>query len=195
MNNKIQEETERGKAVNQNAHSAKKLAVVAMFIALAVGTSYVEFPVFPSVPFLKLDFSFAVMLIAAYMFGALSGEVIIVVFTLIKLPFSQTMMVGELANFVMAEFFVVMPSLVYKYRRRLSTVIVSLFVATVIISAVALFTNRFMLFPLYVGDGAAEFFSGVWYFVLCFNLIKGVANSVVAVALYKRLKKILNKYL
>lgn len=178
-----------------NEFSAKRLALIAVFTALAYGISFLEFPIFPAVSFLKLDFSFAIMLIASYMLGALSGEVIVVVFTLLKLPLSQTGMVGDLANFVMAQFFVVLPSMIYYYRRKFSVVAFSLVGATAIISALSLVTNRYMLLPMYMGSGAEEFFMQVWYYIVLFNVIKGVLNGIITILLYKRLKKLLHKFL
>lgn len=178
-----------------NEFSAKRLALIAVFTALAYGISFLEFPIFPAVSFLKLDFSFAIMLIASYMLGALSGEVIVVVFTLLKLPLSQTGMVGDLANFVMAQFFVVLPSMIYYYRRKFSIVAFSLVGATAIISALSLVTNRYMLLPMYMGSGAEEFFMQVWYYIVLFNVIKGVSNGIITILLYKRLKKLLHKFL
>lgn len=175
--------------------TAKKLALIAAFTALAFGASFLNFPVFPAAPFLKLDFSFAIMLIAAYMLGALSGEMTIIIFTLFRLPLSQTGMIGELANFIMAQFFVVIPSLIYERKRKFSVVAITLSAATVIISAVSLIINRYLLFPFYMQDGAAAFFADVWYLIVLFNLIKGAANAVITVLLYKRLKKILHKFL
>ena len=178
-----------------NEFSAKRLALIAVFTALAYGISFLEFPIFPAVSFLKLDFSFAIMLIASYMLGAFSGEVIVIVFTLLKLPLSQTGMVGDLANFVMAQFFVVLPSIIYYYRRKFSVVAFSLVGATAIISALSLVTNRYMLLPMYMGSGAEEFFMQVWYYIVLFNVIKGVSNGIITILLYKRLKKLLHKFL
>ena len=135
------------------------------------------------------------MLIAAYMLGALSGEMTVIIFTLFRLPLSQTGMIGELANFIMAQFFVVIPSLIYERKRKFSVVAITLSAATVIISAVSLIINRYLLFPFYMQDGAAAFFADVWYLIVLFNLIKGAANAVITVLLYKRLKKILHKFL
>ncbi len=175
--------------------TAKKLALIAAFTALAFGASFLDFPVFPAAPFLKLDFSFAIMLIGAYMLGALPGEITIIAFTLFRLPLSQTGMIGELANFIMAQFFVVVPSLIYERKRKFSVVAITLTAATLIISAVSLLINRYLLFPFYMQDGAAAFFADVWYLIILFNLIKGASNAVITVLLYKRLKKILHKFL
>lgn len=189
------EETKSGKKETKSPFTAKKLALIAAFTALAFGASFLDFPVFPAAPFLKLDFSFAIMLIAAYMLGALSGEMTVIIFTLFRLPLSQTGMIGELANFIMAQFFVVIPSLIYERKRKFSVVTITLTAATLIISAVSLLINRYLLFPFYMQGGAAAFFADVWYLIVLFNLIKGASNAVITVLLYKRLKKILHKFL
>ena len=189
------EETKSGKKETKSPFTAKKLALIAAFTALEFGASFLDFPVFPAAPFLKLDFSFAIMLIAAYMLGALSGEMTVIIFTLFRLPLSQTGMIGELANFIMAQFFVVLPSLIYERKRKFSVVTITLIAATLIISAVSLLINRYLLFPFYMQGGAAAFFADVWYLIVLFNLIKGASNAVITVLLYKRLKKILHKFL
>ena len=71
----------------------------------------------------------------------------------------------------------------------------SLVGATAIISALSLVTNRYMLLPMYMGSGAEEFFMQVWYYIVLFNVIKGVSNGIITILLYKRLKKLLHKFL
>ena len=181
--------------MKENYFTAKRIALTAVFAAVAFGASWLDFPIFPPVPFLELDFSFAIMLLAAYIIGPLGGEVVVTVTFALGLIKSQTAMVGEFANLIMAQFFVVLPAVAYKFRRKFSTVIISLSAATVAISAIGLLTNRFLLFPLQMGDGAAEFFAKTWYFIIAFNAIKGVSNSIITVLLYKRLKKVLSRFL
>ena len=89
-----EKKTNSFKEMLKDAFTAKKIALMATFVALAFGISFLQFPIFPAAPFLQLDFSFAIMLIAAYLLGALSGEIIVVLFTLLKLPFSGSAMVG-----------------------------------------------------------------------------------------------------
>lgn len=175
--------------------SAKRIALTAMFAALAYGISLIEFPLFPATPYFKLDFSFAVLLLAAFMIGPIAGEVAAVVAIALHLFSSSSGGVGEIANFLLAQIFVVFPSTAYYFRRKLSTVIVTLSIAALLTSFAALLTNRFLIFPLYFGDSAGEEFSKIWGFAFAFNLIKSTANSVITVVLYKRLKKILHKFL
>ncbi len=56
----VQEEkagrNERIKAVLREHFSAPRLAYMALFTALAYAVTFLEFPIFPATPFLKLDF-------------------------------------------------------------------------------------------------------------------------------------------
>ena len=175
--------------------TAKKIAVIAVFTALAFGVSLLEFPIFPAAPYFKLDFSFAVLLLASYSLGALAGEIVAVLSIALHLLVSSSAGAGEVANIIMAQVFAVLPAVVYKYHRNFKTVVISLCVAIVVNCGLGLLSNRFLIFPLFFGDGAAENFNAVWYFALAFNFIKGLANAVITILLYKRLKFLLNKIL
>ena len=50
----------------------KVLAGSAIFAALAYLVSYLEIPIFPAAPFLKLDFSAVFTLLGSFMFGPVS---------------------------------------------------------------------------------------------------------------------------
>lgn len=174
--------------------TGKNIALTAIFAAFAYGLSFLGFSFLPPLTFLKLDFSFAVMLLFAYMRGPLLGEIVVLIATILKLPLSDTACIGEFANFVMAQIFVVLPSVAYKYKRSFKTVWISLTLATFALAALGLFFNRFLLFPFYMEDGAAETFASFWYLIAIFNVIKGASNALVTVLLYKRLKRALERF-
>ena len=142
--------------------NAKTIATVAMFSALSFGVGLLEFPIFPMTPYFKLDFSFAVLLIASFCLGPIAGEIASALSIALHLFVSSSGGAGELSNFILAQFFVVLPSIAYKYRRKFSTVAVVMPIATVITSLFALINNRFLIFPIYMGGGAAGEFRKVW---------------------------------
>ncbi len=102
--------------------------------------------------------------------------------------------VGELANFIVTFSFVLVPTLVYRFRKGLPLVAVTLAVGCFLQVGVSLLANRYINFPFFMGEGAAENFSRLWWYVLLFNLIKSVAISLVTVLLYKRISWLLNKF-
>lgn len=172
--------------------SIKKVTYVAMFAALSYVLLLWEFPIFPQVPILKLDFSFAVMLLGAYIIGVAHGEIIVIIVQLLDLITTQTFGVGQLANFITAQCFVVLPSLIYKFKKGLKWVISTLSLCILIQVIVALFLNRFVLYPTYMGKAGAKAFKAHFWFLVAYNFIKGISNAIICLLLYKKLKKILD---
>ena len=173
----------------------KKMALAAMIVAVSYGLSFIEFPIFPPTPYLKLDFSFSFQLIGGFMLGPVFGEIIVVLVQALRLLTSSTGGVGELANLIAGTCFVFVPSLIYRFRKGLPTVFVSLIIGTILEIAASLVGNRFLTFPFYMGEGAESVFASAVWFIVAFNAIKCAANSAITLILYKRLKKLFNNWL
>lgn len=174
--------------------TTKQLVGTALFSALSFVISLLEFPIFPSAGFLQLDFSMVFICLAGFIFGAWSGITCSLIKELLRFAIgSGTGGVGEIANFIVTVSFVLLPTLVYHFRKGLPVVIITLAIGCVLQVGVSLLTNRFIMFPLFMGDGAAEWFSNLWHFVLLFNLIKGVATAILTILLYKRISFIIKK--
>ncbi len=177
-----------------NISTTKKLAGTGVFAALAFVVSLLEFPIFPAASFLKLDFSLVFVLLAGFIFGPVSGIGVSAVKELLRFVMgSSTGGVGEVANFIVTLAFIVVPTVIYRYKKGFSTVIITLIIGCVLEIAAALIANRFINFPLYMGDKAAEVFASLWQFVLLFNLIKTLAVSLVTIMLYKKVSALIKK--
>ncbi|MBE7067985.1 MAG: ECF transporter S component [Clostridiales bacterium] len=185
------EEKRTFKSVIAKRFSAKRVALMAVFIALSFCVSLLDFPIFPATPFLKLDFGNTFILLIAFLLGPVEGVIVCVIKELIRIPTGSTGGVGELANMFVTSAYILLPSIVYQYKKGLKFVIPSLCVACLLGTGVALITNRFINFPLYMGEGAGKFFAESFYFIVAFNLIKTVAVSVLTLLLYKRLSNFL----
>ncbi len=181
------------KVVNkQSVSNTKKLVGTAVFSALAYVISMLEFPIFPATPFLKLDFSAVFLLLAGFIFGTIYGIGACAVKELICfITKSSTGGVGEIANFLVIGAFIIIPTLVYQYKKGIKVVIITLIIACFVQVSLSLLVNRFINFPLYMGSGAKQFFESVWQFVALFNLIKSVAISIIAILLYKKLSALI----
>ena len=171
------------------------MALAAMFIAISYGLTFLEFPIFAAAPYLKLDFSFSTQLIGAYMLGPVLGAMMVIIIQLLKLITSSTGGIGEIANLVAATCFIFIPSLIYHFKKGIPTVIVSILIGTVLQITASLISNRFLVFPLYMGAGAKAAFDQAFWLIVAFNAIKCTANAVITLLLYKQLKKILNIFL
>lgn len=177
--------------------TAKRIAMLGVAVALSYLTTLLSFPLFPGTPafFLELDFSFAVMLLTGYILGPISALIIVVITNLLGMIGSSGGFTGAIANTVTAIVFVVIPSLVYKKQKGLKWVIIVLTICVLAQALIALPMNRFVTFYIFQIDNPAELFTQTWVYILVFNLIKGVANSIITILLYKRLKILLGKFL
>lgn len=169
--------------------TAPRVAYMAVFTALAFVVTFLEFPIFPAAPFLKLDFANVFFLIEGFMFGPVEAIVSILLKEVLCVAKSQSAGVGEIANVIMSTAYVIVPSVVYRYKKGRPIVAITLAVGCLLQVAAGLLANRYLLFPLYMGDGAAEYFSSLWQWVLLFNVIKSVSISVVVFLIYKPLSR------
>ena len=160
---------------------------MAVFAALSYVISFLEFPIFPAAGFLKFDFSFTFVLLGGFMYGPIGGVLISAIKELLRFLSSSTGGVGELANFIVCISFIIIPTVVYYYKKGIITVVITLLAGVLLQAATALLCNRYIMFPLYMGGGAESVFATMWKYVLFFNLIKGVAISLLVFVLYKRI--------
>jgi riboflavin transporter FmnP len=108
---------------------------------------------------------------------------------------------GELANFFVTSVYLLLPAILYQYRKTLKTVILSLSLGCVLATCAALLLNRFLVFPAFalLGDGTimgmsvAEAFNALWLGLLVFNVIKTVLVGILTILLYKRLSNLMKK--
>ena len=179
--------------------TAKRIAAMAVFTALALAISFASFPIFPASPvaFLELDFGNVFILLISFLLGPMEGVIVCVVKEVlhILLAIRQTNGVGELANILMTSAYILLPSIVYQYKKGLKWVIPSLVVACFIGTGAALCANRCITFPLYMGweMGGKMFFANVWL-IIAFNFIKTVSIGVLTILLYKRLSNFFKKW-
>lgn len=184
-----------------------KITQIAIFTAIATVVSLIDFPLpfFPS--FYKLNLSDAVVLIGGFSLGALEG--VIIVFLRMILSFllkgTSTFFIGDFANCILSIFFVLPSFIIYKKNRTLKGAIVGMAVGIFSLLFFSAILNYFVLITLYlmvlmipVKNLLSIFhvnslFEFILFFVLPFNLLKGVVCSLIALITYKRLSKFINK--
>lgn len=175
--------------------TAKRLALMGIFVALSFAVSLLSFSIFPASPvfFLELDFGNVFILLISFLLGPVEGVIVCVLKETLRIFAGSTGGVGELANMLMTSAYILLPSIVYQYRKGIKSVALTLGLACVIGTIAALLVNRFITFPLFLGDaGAGVFMEGFWL-IVAFNLIKTVSIGVLTLLLYKRLSNFLKK--
>jgi riboflavin transporter FmnP len=175
---------------------------MAVFSALSFVVYLLEIPIFAGTPasFLELDLSNVFVMLAGFMYGPVPALIVSGVKEAIHITVGSTGGVGELANFIITMAYALVPSIVYRYKKGIKTVIFTLIIACVIQTAISLFVNKFINFPFFTGslpfaptEKSNEFFAVLWPYVLGFNAIKSVAISVVTLILYKKVSYLFKK--
>lgn len=201
---------------NTKKSFTRTITQIAVFTAVSyVIYMFIKFPlpfIFPS--WLEIHISDMPAILAGFMMGPLEGIAVLALRTLLKLPFSSTALIGELADLIMGIAFVLPSSLIYKFNRTKKGAVISLIVGCISTTAVAMLVNYLVLLPFYV----EVFFAGevqtlanalsvlfknvnaqnayVYYIFLSampFNLLRAILSSVVTFLLYKRLVKLFDR--
>ena len=172
----------------------KRLVFIALFVALSYAVSFFSFPIFPATPYMKLDFSNVFILLTGMLFGPVEGVIVCILKEIIGITNSSSGGVGELANAIMTTSFILLPSVIYRIKKSHKAAVISLIPACLIGTAVALVTNRFIIFPMYMGDGAAAVFESAFWFAVAFNLIKTGSISLICAVIFKRLAHFVKKF-
>ena len=194
--------------------TTKFITRTAIFSAIATIlyiVPYVKFPLFFFPSFLEIHFDEIPALIAGFAYGPLSGFFVILVKTLIKLPLTSTLGVGELADLIYGLALVIPSSLIYKKRRNIKGAFIGLGVASLIQLIISSFLTTFVMldFYIYVMGFSKEMLlnmcqianpnvnSLTWPFffwvALPFNLLKDVLICLLTALLYKRLHKLIDR--
>ena len=183
--------------------SAKRIAVMAIFVAMSYAVSILEIPLpLFGASFLKLDFGNVFIVLVSFLLGPIEGILVCLLKEGLRCITSSSMCAGELANFIITSTYILLPSICYRRKRTLKTVLVTLSSSCLLATGAALLANRFIIFPTFAylyggnifGMTVTEAFSAFWVAVLLFNLIKTVAVGILTLLLYKRLSNFFKKW-
>lgn len=197
--------------ITERVLSTRKMTMIGLFSAIAVILHIFDFPIpFLAPGFYKLDFSEIPALIGAFAFGPVAGVMIELCKILLKLVIkgTSTAFVGDLANFTIGCSLVLPASIVYMFKKTKKMAVLSCVTGSVVITVFGTAFNGIYLLPAFsalfgmpmeaiiaMGAEINGNINSVTTFV-CFavapiNVIKGVAASVVTMAVYKPLSPIL----
>ena len=199
---------------NKSPITTKFIARTGLFAAMSIilylvpGLKF-SLPFFPA--FLEIHFDEVPALIAGFAYGPLSGFFVILIKTLVKLPMSNTMMVGELADFIYSSAFVIPAALIYKKNRSIKGALIALGIATGIQIVVSAFITSFLILDFYIfmmgwpkvvilnmckaANPNVTSLGWTFFFMIAvpFNALKDVIVVIITFLLYKRLHMIIDK--
>lgn len=149
--------------------------------------------------FLQIHIDEIPAFIASFAYGPLMGVVVLVVKTLIKLPFTRTLCIGELADLLYSLVFVIPAAIIYKRNRKFKSAIIGFIVGFVLELVVSFFFNIFVMIPFYgsLFELPQAFIDGKWTFaltaILPFNVVKNLIVIAITLPTYKSLHRLIDK--
>ncbi|MGL5150231.1 MAG: ECF transporter S component [Clostridium sp.] len=176
--------------MNQKTKNLSKFVKISLLSAIAVVIMYLEFPLIPAFPWLKIDLSDVPALMGGFAFGPLAGVTIEGMKILLNLLLTgtQTVFVGEIANFVIGISFILPATYIYWRSKSKKTAIIGMVVGGLSMEVVGIIANLYFLLPAYgmpmTGSAAVNY---VVAGLLPFNGIKSVLLGIVTYVLYKKL--------
>lgn len=186
----------------------KDMTKIGMLSVIAFILMYFQLPItFVAPPFMKLDISDLPVLMGAFTMGPVFGIIIAAIKNILHIVFKGTMTagIGELSNFIISSTFAFVSAYFYRKHRTYKGAIISLTLGVLAMTALAMLSNYFVVFPLYakvmpmdaiiaMGSAITSKITGLFtmmiYSVLPFNLIKGFTTSAVMMLVYKKISPI-----
>jgi riboflavin transporter len=162
---------------------------------------------FPS--FLALHFDEIPAFICGFAYGPWAAFAVIAIKTIFKLPFTSSMMVGELTDFILSSLYVVPAVLIYQRMRNLKGVSLAFGVATFVQLTASMLLNVYVMIPFYeymmgfsesgllfVIHKAIPWISDVgwsyaFFAVLPFNALKDAIVIVITFIIYRNIHVVL----
>ena len=162
---------------------------LSLLSAIAVILMYIDFPVIPIFPWLKIDLSDVPALMGAFAFGPLAGVIIELMKNLLILIVkgTGTGFVGEFANFLVGVALVWPAALIYKKNKTKKTAVLGMVLGILCIEVVGILANVYLLLPAYgMAMSKAELMQYVTVGLIPFNGIKSILVCGITYALYKK---------
>ncbi len=190
--------------------TTKMITQIGMLGAIATVLMLFEIPLPFAPSFYEIDFSEVPVLIGCFSMGPLAGALIELVKIILNFVINGTMTagVGEVANFIIGCSLCVPAGIIYKKNKTKKGAVLGLLVGTMFMTTLGCFVNAYILLPTYAAafqipiEGLIEMgtavngnihslFTFVMFAVVPFNLLKGVLDSIIVMAVYKKISPIL----
>ena len=141
------------KVLKKSPFTTKFITRTSLFAAIATilyVVPYLQFklPIFPA--FLEIHFDEVPAFIAGFAYGPFSATLVLLIKTLIKLPFTSSLGVGELADLIYGIVLIIPSSIIYKKRRNFTSVIIGTSLGVFLQVLVSSFFTTFVLLDFYM---------------------------------------------
>lgn len=182
----------------------KQMVLSAILAAVASVVMLLEFPLPLLPPFLKIDFSLAIVTIGGLIVGPLAVVAIAIVKAFVAFFHSTSNGVGELADLIISISFALPFCYIYKKYSSNKGLVFGSIISIITIAIVGAIANIYILIPFYskvmpfdaiigmcktVNPSITNLNTYVIFGVVPFNIIKGIIISIISIIVFKALKK------
>ncbi len=161
--------------------STQRIAIYALFVALAMVLSFVEIPIMPGVAYLKYDPSGIICLIAGFAYGPSAA---VTVSVLSWIPHFFTNPFGAIMSVACALALSVPAALIYKNQPTRKNATIGMIIGAICAVVVAIVGN-IIITPLYSGVTTQAVIAMIVPILLPFNALKLAIHCVVTFFIYK----------
>lgn len=173
---------------NNTQWSSEKIAKYALFVALSMAVSFIEFPLIPDLSYLKYDPSGIVCLVAGFAYGpAAAATVSILGFA----PHLFTNPLGTVMAVLVSLGASVTAAAIYQRMRTKKGALIALVAGSLVAIALAIGGNL-IITPLYAHMTISQVASLILPALLPFNIIKLALHVVVTIIIYKPISHLLH---
>lgn len=169
--------------------STKRIAMYALFVALSMTVSFVDFPIMPGVEWLKYDPSGIVSLVAGFAYGPAAAAIVSV---LGFLPHLFTNPWGTLMAVLVALALSVPAALIYRRNKTRKGAVIGIIVGAIVALVVAIVGNLIVT-PFYAHMTTAQVVALIVPALLPFNALKFTIHGVITFLIYKPISNLLNR--
>lgn len=174
---------------------SKRIALAGIFGCLSFLLTFIEFPIFPVLPFLKFDASDSIVIYITLLFGYAQGFLTLLVKSFLFLfKTGDGGLIGLLMNLIAGTIFI---TSMYYLKKRLN-LILTFILSSFFVGVSMCIVNYYISIPIYTNQQSKQFINNLglelstfFLLVIAFNMIKFIADSIIAYIISKKTKKII----
>lgn len=128
----------------------RDISLISIFAALSFVLYFlkISLPIFPS--FLEMNLSMLPIIMIGFILGPVEGVTVVLLRTFLKIPFTSTACVGEIADMLIGLAVVLTTSIIYDYHKTKKGAIIALIFGSVAWILAGVITNWLINIPFYV---------------------------------------------
>lgn len=152
----------------------RDISLISIFAALSFVLYFakISLPIFPS--FLEMNLSMLPIIIIGFILGPVEGVTVVLLRTCLKIPFTSTACVGEIADMLIGIIVVLTTSLIYEHHKTKKGAILALVFGSIAWILISVLTNWLINIPFYV---ALYFNNDVNILISLLSMIPNVNES------------------